>query len=161
MRQLSSRCTRPLSSFTLTSRHCLAAARDHSRHYLQTISRPTALKCWEPYFAMVTSDKGVHKGRPPTGQYSVGRDNPCGVEFHAHFAPLFGRIGWCSPGSGATPRIFRRRFLFRPRLNQYQGGMCISGVRRRPQRLLGSSYHLKSPTGLPPTLRSSNMHIPP
>ena len=39
MRQLSSRCTRPLSSFTLTSLHCLAAGRRETTavHYLQAL----------------------------------------------------------------------------------------------------------------------------
>ena len=47
-------------------------------------------------------------------------------DFHAYFAPLFGRREardhsrhycrpcWCSPGSGATLRICRRRFRRQP-----------------------------------------------
>ena len=47
-------------------------------------------------------------------------------EFHAYFAPLFGRRKrgttaviisrpcWCNPGSGATPGICRRRFRRQP-----------------------------------------------
>ena len=69
---------------------------------------------------------------------------------------------WVSFTPTATSRLLTcQQPLWELQLNQYQGGMCISGVLKTTGR---TPRHLVSPittTGWPPTVRSSDMCISP
>ena len=48
-----------------------------------------------------------------------------------------------------------------PRLNQYQVGMCISVILMTTERTPRHLISPLGPTGIPPTVRSSDMYISP